>query len=83
MKKPVLNSLRYRERTIVEMGGHTEPAFPAGKPQFLTRNRCGILFSVNVVLEMNLAGNPCLLGISINLALKFLECHEKILPSIF
>ena len=83
MKKPVLNSLRYRERTIVEMGGHAEPAFPAGKPQFLTRNRCGILFSVNVVLEMNHAGNPCLLGISINLALKFLECHEKILPSIF
>ena len=83
MKKPVLNSLRYRERTIVEMGGHTEPAFPAGKPQFLTRNRCGILFSVNVMLETNLAGNPCLLGISIYLALKFLECHEKILPSIF
>ena len=83
MKNPDSDSLRYRERALVEVNGHAEPAFPAGDAKFLARNLRGVYFAFRVVVEENRFGNPGLLDIPKHLSFEFLECHDKNPPVIF
>lgn len=83
MKNPDSNSLRYRERALVEVNGHAEPAFPAGDAKFLARNLCRIQFVICVMIEENRFGNPGLLDVCENLSFEFLECHDKNPPVNF
>lgn len=83
MKNPDSDSLRYRERALMEVNGHAEPAFPASDAKFLARNFCRIQFVFRVVVEENRFGNPGLLNVCDDLALEFLVCHDENPPVKF